>query len=144
MHVSLNPFYSPVLIWCLYVSPPPGHRWSYCWSMALAPTEICQHGGKKVQWKHGKAQNVRQICVTKHLHNITICKYLKKSCWNKCCMYFTSIPSISYSSCSDLRVSWMKSCWSFSLQKFIQNCSKLRSKATVIIHIKHQSIKISI
>ena len=28
----------------------------------------------------------------------------------------TAIPSVSYSSCSDLRVSSMNSCWSFSLQ----------------------------
>lgn len=28
----------------------------------------------------------------------------------------TAIPSVSYSSCSDLRVSSINSCWSFSLQ----------------------------
>lgn len=45
----------------------------------------------------------------------------------------TVIPSASYSSCSDFRVSSMKSCCSFSLQQLMQNCSKLHKKEKIII-----------
>merc|ERR1711892_383638 len=35
-----------------------------------------------------------------------------------------SIPSLTYSSCSTTNICWLKNCWSFSLTKLIEICSK--------------------
>lgn len=57
----------------------------------------------------------------------------------KYCMFSQAIPSRKYSSCSDFSVSWMNNCCSFSLQKLMQNCSKLyqNDKRVIIINYFH-------
>lgn len=40
---------SPGWRWCLWTSPPPGHRWSCCWNTGPAPTE--KHRWQTPMWR---------------------------------------------------------------------------------------------
>lgn len=88
----------PKVRWFLCISPPQGHIWSCCWNMALVPTVHIRKDFLKMS----------------HSLQFPSLMSLKYKGGEKSDV--TSIPSISYSSCSDLRVSRMKSCCSFSLQ----------------------------
>merc|ERR1719515_37723 len=49
---------------------------------------------------------------------IVACKSIPKSTMTQ------SIPSLTYSSCSTTNMWWLKNCWSFSLTKLMEICSK--------------------
>lgn len=77
------------------------------------------------------ARSMRRCNNTFSIRSIVCCRSMPKS------MKVHSIPSRLYSSCSRMNIWWLKNCWSFSLVKLIQSCSKLlycsrprRGKAT--------------
>jgi len=73
---------------------------------------------KRRLWDESRPTGLPVSKSTFSIRSMQACRSMPKS------MKVHSIPSLLYSSCSSTNMWWLKNCWSFSLVKLIQSCSK--------------------